>query len=133
MNSVGDRPWLPALLLAALSLGVATACDSGGSALYVVNEWHQEVVVRVQTTAGTTSKSVPAGSSGTLFNSFASAQKGWTAVVFDGSCQRLSQVPFESSGLTVHIGSAGEVTMEPDGWQWPADAPRVSLVEGGCP
>jgi hypothetical protein len=133
MNGHGQRHWRTSILLAALSLGASTGCDSGGSELYVTNEWNQEVVARVRTGAGTASKSIPAGSSGTLFNSFANTQEGWTVVVFDGSCQRLAEVPFESSGLTLHIGSAGEVTMEPDGWRAPADVPRVSLVDGRCP
>jgi hypothetical protein len=121
------------VLLAALCLGATAGCDNTGSALFVVNEWDQAVMVRPVTGSGHGSKLVPPMTSGTVFNTFGGAQKGWTAVVFDGTCERLAEVPFETNGMTVHIGSDGSVTTEPVQLQGtPSGVQYATLADGTC-
>lgn len=121
------------VFLATVTLGATAGCDPGGAQLRVANQWDQEVVVVVTTSAGTAQKVVPAGTAGTLFNTFASVQDGWTVVVLDGSCRRLAEVPYEATGQTVHIGSEGQVEMQPEDWHTPAEVEYVSLLDATCP
>jgi hypothetical protein len=98
----------------------------------VVNESDQDVVVRAETDAGTYSKVVPARTGGTVFNSFTSARDTWTVVVFDGSCGRLTEIPFQDGGQ-VHLGTDGTISIEPFEWRGAPDIPRVTLTDQSCP
>jgi hypothetical protein len=118
--------------VAAISLGAAAACDLSGSALSVVNESDQDIVVRAQTDFGTFSKAVAARTAGTLFNAWATAKDASVVVVFDGSCERLTEIPFENGGQ-VHVGTDGTITMERHDWRSAAGVTWATLADQHCP
>jgi hypothetical protein len=122
----------PTVLLAALCLGITAACDNSGSALFVVNEWDQAVMLRPVVGSGRGSKLVPPMTSGTVFNTFGGAQKGWTVVVFDARCARLAEIPMKTNGMTVHIGSDGTLTTEPGQLPLPSGVQHATLADGTC-
>ena len=128
------RAFRPLVLLAALSLGATVAaCDPSGSEMSVVNESDQDLVVRAQTDFGTWSKAVPGRTRGTLFNSFSGTTKDTSiVVVFDGSCGRITEIPFENGGQ-VHVDADGAITMEAFEWRGAAGLTMATLADQTCP
>ena len=123
----------PLVLLAALSLGTTEACDPSGSEMSVVNESDHDLVVRAQTDFGTWSKAVPGRTRGTLFNSFSGTTKDTSiVVVFDGSCGRITEIPFENGGQ-VHVDADGAITMEAFEWRGAAGLTMATLADQTCP
>jgi hypothetical protein len=116
-----------------LSAVATAACDPTGSAVIAINESDHDVVVSVRA-GSAASKSVPAHTQGTVYNTFGGPEgQGWSVVVFDALCQRLAVFPIRTNGSTIHIGPDGKVALEPGDPKFVAGADYVTMADARCP
>lgn len=127
------RRFRSVVLLPILAAVATAACDSTGSAVAAINESDHDVVVDVRAGAGMPSKSVPAHTQGTVFNTFGGPEGHWSVVVFDGSCRRLAEFPIQTNGSMIHIHPDGEVAFEPGDPTFVAGIDVASLADAQCP
>lgn len=105
-------------LAVALTLTAVGCSDGGGYTVMALNEWDQDVIVAV-TSNQPESLRLPARTWGTLFISWSDPSGDLT--VFDDSCRQVASLPFKQSGLTLHVGPAGDIELTVgEDWKVPA-------------